>query len=314
MSEFERLQHPVYTKSQLESLNPALLKGEEVYESDDEAPDIPKRMKVGPGRYNDLPYNSSSSYASVLPVTNQIGDVKTIDDINGKSATEILELMLSPYQPVVVSSLQNNLAGSYKFVGVKEVGQSISGAFQLKFGISNSENLVEENSLEIKLSSLISDSGLRNYANPLTVNLTEAYQPTENTRISFGIRSYHLKGVTGYIYTYLDFLPRIIWGVSQSSYIDEAGVNNLTGKQFLITDNPKREYTYTFSGYPWLAIPAMIDPGNLLFLDYTIPSLPAPYGMILKKSITVNNGVGSYLYNLYTTINKLDSSSRLKVS
>src|SRR6478735_11224937 len=112
--------HPAFLQADWETRNPFLTRGEvgfeifggQVY-----------RYKVGPGFWNDIPYQDTI-YDFEGEVLTPIGDAT--GDLSGKRVTEILRLMLNGYAVPIMVTPVNNAGTGYLNTQIREIGQSIN--------------------------------------------------------------------------------------------------------------------------------------------------------------------------------------------
>jgi len=282
---------PSFSAAQLTTRNPFLKIGEVVFEIGP-----PKRCKVGPGFWNDLDYFQSTIYDVADLVTNPIGDAE--GDLSGKTFEEIFELMLNPYLAPAITGLQNNAGGGYGNVKIVEVGQSLSGSVLFIFNTSSPENLLGATPINVDSGGIFSNDGSFPYSGGLNMSIAGVLNPSVPTTYDIEVTATHQQGVTDPVLTQIKFFPKIIWGVSALATLTPPDVVGLSQKQTLITDVYKRDYSFTASGYCWLAIPEMLAPTSLLFADVTNPHAPAGFSVEDMGTLTVNNGVGTYLYRM----------------
>lgn len=267
--------------------------------------------------FNQLPGNTAEDddedvFTQATPINNPIGNASGI--LQGKTAIEILELVLNKYLAPAVTSLVNNANGNFANSHVIEIGNSIAGPIKVKATISNKDNVDTEPALEIS-GNQVSNTGKKDSTLvEHSLTLINPLAPTILTEYSIRARIYHKEGISSWISTLIKFQPKIIWGVSSKAILTQADVDSLTDRRTKITDNPRGAYAYMFAGFPWMLIPSMIYSNDLVFLDDSTPGLTAPYGLSVKQELTINNGVGSYAYKLLRTDNALQQPSKLKIT
>ena len=103
-----------------------------------------------------------------------------------------------------------------------------------------------------------------------------------------------------------------MWAVSPLSTITDGTI--FVGKPKVVSSDFERDYDFPGGGYSWLAIPSMLSPSGLVFTDVTNPDLPGPYSMELMGTLgPINNGVGTYNYEIYRSTFSLINATKLRV-
>lgn len=286
--------HPSFPPALLTSRNPYLDIGEIVFELD--VTNKPKKFKVGPGLWNDLPYFVNDVYTISTDVVNPIGDAK--GNISGLSSIQILEKMLHPYAPPVISNVLNNAGGSFAATRTIEIGISLSGTIRITYNITNSNNLSGANPISVLAGGIFSNEG--NHPNTGTIDMTlgSILNPNTRTTYTINLRATHQEGQTANVPTVIQFNPKAIWGVSPLTSYTASDINNLTAKQTALVSTHKRDYLFNGQGYCVVAIPVMLGATGMIFTDVTDPSAPAGFSMEDLGTLSINNGVGTYLYQI----------------
>lgn len=289
--------HPAYTNAEWMQRNPLLGDGEVACIKD--ASGRVTNSKVGPGFYNDLPLFGGGNYPYADAVTNEIGDAKGI--LYGKSAFEIIRLMLNPYQSPVMSAGRNNagiVGGAFANDQVKEIGVALSGNLLVQYNVSAAYNLSGATPINVNSLGVFNDG---NFANgQITLSPGVPINPTMVTRVEIKLKALHTNGYSNIISTYVNWWPRLIWGSSELADLTSGSdVNALLSKGTILKNTPNHDYQMSRVGYHWIAIPGILSPNNPSFTDITDPNAPANVGFIAKGSMMVNNGVGNYNYQLY---------------
>ena len=310
----KRFQHPTYTESQWQTLNPYLLKGEAGFVIDAQSKTI--SFKAGPGYWNDLDFIGEGFYPFTDLVTNPIGDLTVGSSQEGRSLSAIIKDMISPYAPAAVSGLQNNADGGYKVTAVIEVGNSVSGTVTLSFVVTNQENLYSGgDNLNIAAGGIFNEEGWSVYSTgsvPLT--LISPLAPGYNQTFNINVKVKHEQGESSVVTTAISFRPRIIWGNSP--------LPSLTGVEFaaignynqVISNSYQRDYAFSGVNYHYIGIPVMLNPTGLVFTDVTDPNQPAGIGIEDLGVLNVPNGVGTYDYRIYRTTFDLLSSVIIRIA
>lgn len=302
----KRFRHPTYTASQWQSLNPFLQKGEVgfVLDSNDKA----SSFKVGPGYWNDLEFLGEGFYPYTDLVTNPIGDLQAGSSQEGRSLSDIIKDMISPYAASAVSGLQNNAQGSYQTTAVIEVGNQVSGTINITFVISNQGNLFSGDNLNIEAGGIFSNEGWSQYSGvPVALPLVTPLSPAFNQTFSINVKVKHEQGESAVVTTSISFRPRLIWGNSSKTSLTAIEFASIGNYNQVISNSYKRDYAFSGTQYHYLGIPEMLNITNPIFTDVTDPNQPAGIGIEDLGLLSVNNGVGTYNYRIYrSTFNLLN--------
>jgi len=301
---------PTFTDAQWTTRNPELRRGEVGFVIDGSTT---KRCKVGPGRWNDLPWFNSQYYDYNEIVTNVIGDAT--GNLDGKTVQEILHLILNPYQQPLITNAVNN-AGGVSFVNdqVIELGAALAGPLLVNYTVSNPDNLQGGTPINVVAGGRFNNEG--NFANTgqISLTLSSPLNPSAPTIVIIQLRTTHLQGVSPIFETKFSMFPKIIWGNSPNPLMgDSTAFNALSNKKTKITNSYEQDYDFAGNGYNWIGIPAMLNPTDLLFTDVTNPEAPFDYSFFDMGSIVVNNGVGTYLYQLYRSEFLILSPSKARI-
>jgi hypothetical protein len=303
---------PSYTAAQWSARNPLLQRGEVGYLLHDTS-GIVIGQKVGPGRWNDLAFSPDVLFDNPGPVTNPIGDVSGV--IAGQNLMQVAEKMLFPYKVPVISNLTNNAqGGSPQVEALLEIGAAKSGVIRLLHETSFPENLSGATPINVIAGSIFSNEG--NFANTGTIdmNLSAPLNPSVVTTYTINVKPTPTQGVGVTVSTTIKFVPRMIWGVSPLTSLTGPQMNSIAQKQTALTDNLERDCSFTTAGYGYLAIPAMLDPSNLIFTDVTNPDAPSTFSFEDLGPLSINNGVGTYNYQIFrTTYYITESLSRVRI-
>lgn len=302
---WSRVLIPQYTAAEWSGENPTLAAGQIGIEQDDNG--LALRLKIGPGIWKDLEYFNNSTFEDSVSITNPIGDAS--GDLSGVSAAEILKLMLSPYQVPVISELKNNAGGTYNEENIINLGESISGTISLQFSVANDANLDGSTPINVNAGGVFSNEG--DFANgQIDLTLASTLTPTLLTNIEIKVKATHTNGETEEVSTFIRFQPQIIWGVSPNTSLTASEIANIPQKQTLVTDEYRNEYEFTAAGYLYLCIPSTLDPQNVIFADKTNELIPLPVEMTdLGVVANVNNGFGTYNYQVFRTTHSITSNS-----
>lgn len=305
------LQHPYATEAEWITRNPLLKNGEEGYALVTVNSLDHIRKKVGPGLWNDLEYFDGVVWTDSTSVSNPIGDAA--DDISGLTPIEILDKILNPYQAPVISGVTND-GGTGIFVGTKviEIGNSVVNSVVVRYSVSNQSNLVGANPITVTANGRFTNEGTFPVGD---VALSHTgFNPINLDSITMSIQAAHQKGNSNVATTKLDFNPKIIHAVSQVKTVTGVSIMQLPNKQYNITRDYTRDYSFGSAGYSVLCIPVMLNPTNLTFTDVTDPNAPSGYAMDDAGIMSINNGVATYNYQVYVSTYYLLTSGILRVS
>lgn len=309
----KHFQNPTYFPEQWTTENPLLKIGQVGFERDVSTGKV-VRHKVGPGRWNDLSYEDSSIYSYVDEVTNPIGDISSLGDISGKTTSEILHLILSPYQVPSITGLLNNAGTGFQNIQTRQVGQSLSGTVTVTWTLNNSGNLSGSNPVNISAGGLFNNEGSFPNTGSAVMNLSSPLNPTIISEYDISLTLSHIKGTTSPYKTKIRFWPKIMWITSPLADMpDGATFMAVINRQESVSNSYQKDYFFQGNGYNWLAIPAMLGPLNLKYAEVSNPLVPSPYGITEKGQLTINNGVTSYLYTLVRSTYFLNNPTTLRV-
>jgi hypothetical protein len=316
MTKTKYLQNASFTAAEWGQRNPLLEAGEIGFELDSFG--LVKRHKVGPGYWNDLPYEAGDEYPYTAHPTNEIGDAK--GDLLGKPSTEILNLMLNPYQASVIELVQNNAGGIFETSVLLEIGQQLSGSITVGYSVTNQANLVGATPINI-----VSDQNIFTNEGDFPVgnaimSIDGILEPEEQVIHTISVKATHQEGESNTGVSQIEFAPRLQWGTSGGAAIDDILTLDATpkvqlnGQLFSISSQHKRDYDITNVGYTWLIIPQMLGPANLVFSDVTDPNAPASYAMQDMGNRLIDTNVGQYVCQFYRSSFYLNSNGILRVS
>lgn len=305
------VRHPAFTSASLVTRNPFLEVGEIVFELD--STNVPVKFKVGPGYWNSLPYFIDNRYLFTTSPTNPLGDAT--GNLSGLTTREILEKILHPYVVPAISNVLNNAEGVFANSRVIEIGKTISGTIQVTYSITNPGNLLGAAPINVSAGGIFNNEGGHVNTGSLSLGLLAPLIPVTLTTYTISLTATHQKGVSSAVISTIKFQPKIIWGVSSLSSYTANDINNLSAKQTVLASSHKRDYTFTGQGYCVLAIPAMLNPTSVIFTDVTDPSAPGGFSMEDLGTLSINNGVGTYSYQIFrSTFSITQSSSILRVT
>lgn len=285
------LRHPTFTEADWIARNPLLKAGEVGYVLENNKV---VNYKVGPGYWNNLSYISGDYYPYSEAPTNPIGDAS--GSLLGLSNAEIIHKMLNPYQAPAFSAVQNNANGTFQAISTREIGNALSGNITFTYTLSNLDKLVGATPLTITAGGIFSNEGLFPVG-PSILTLALALNPGVITTYVVNILATHQKGtVSGS--TQIRFWPKIMWLSSPQATLTALQFMALS-KSSRLTNNYKADYAFAGNGYSWIAIPSMLNPSNLLLTDVTNPNAPAGYTFEAMGTLSINNGVATYNYQMF---------------
>ena len=300
--------HAIYTAAEWASENPLLSAGEIGFVQEN---GFATNFKVGPGRWNDLSF-FTDRYSHGDAITNPIGAVTASQQ--GRTLEEIIKDMISPYAAPEISAIQTDAGGSYANETIFELGQSLSGTVNLQYTIANEANLDGANPINVTAGGRFSNEG--DFADgTIQLSVSGTIQPTLLTNIELLVRATHTNGITDAVKGFIRFQPKIIWGVSPLSALTASQLNAIADRQTKITDDYAGDYTFNQAGYLYIAIPTTLSPSNVQFADVTNELLSLPIDMVdLGVVSSVNNGVGTYNYQVFRTEYAMTvNSSKIRV-
>lgn len=301
---------PTFLIGEWETRNPFLQRGEMGFVQDGQ---VVKQAKVGPGYWNDLDWFGQDYYGYNEVVTNVIGDAS--GNLNGQSAVSILHKMLFPYQVPLVTTIIND-AGGLGFLSEQliEIGQAIAGPVKVNYLLTNPLNLSGGTPVNVSAGGVFNNEGAFANFGQVSLTLSSPLNPAAPITVTIQMSLTHLNGISPASTTKIKIAPKIIWGISPlTSMPDSATFNAISGKQTIISDDYKKDYSFAGNGYSWIGIPGMLSPSNLVFTDVTNPDAPAGYSVSDMGSLVVNNGVGTYLYQLFRSDYFILSPSKLRI-
>ena len=283
------------------NLNPTLKTGECIFITEN---GVVTNFKVGPGVWNDLDYQLDNKYNYSEIVSNPIGDAE--GNLVGLDIQDILRKMLNPYIPVEISNVLNNADSTFDADSTFEIGQSVN-TFDIQYTINNIPNLADVTPINLNASGLFNEEGDQVYnSGVISVTAISPLSPTVPTVYTINVTATGDNAEESTSSTTITFKPKLIWGVAQTTTITESGLINIADKQVLITDTFNRDYQFNITGYLYIAIPTMLSPSSLSFID-KLTSLPVEF--INQGALSLNNGVGTYSYTIYRSTYLITQSS-----
>lgn len=295
-----RIKNAAFIEADWINENPVLLKGEVGFTIDNDGKIINLKVGNGTDTWSNLEYLIESTYISTDLVTNPLGS-NLSGDISGTKIRSILNSILSPYQRAIPSNPTNNANNFYLKEQVLEIGQSIS-SLNVQFDLDNESSLEGTNPINIvtQQGGIFSNEGDFAYdGNPITLTLGSPLQPNTISNYFIDIRVTDAEGQSDPVTTSLSFKPKIVWGVSNNANLSAVDFPNISNRKNRITIDFEDRFVFDGSGYLYIAIPSMLSPSNLVFADTTNPIVPVPISMLDRGTLSINNGVGTYNYQIY---------------
>lgn len=287
------VRHPSFSAAQLTARNPYIEIGEVVFELN--GSNLSKKFKVGPGYWNDLSYFEDDIYLLTTTAA-PIGDAS--GNLSGLTSRQIIEKMLNPYQIPAFTSVVNNAGVGFASIKTLDIGQTLSGSVTINYAISNTGNLVGLTPINVSAGNIFSNEGAKAHSGSFVMSLVSSLSPSTIATYNINLTATHARGVTSPVVTTIRWFPKLIWGTTAVVNPNANDINNLTQKQTLTSNIFKRDYVFNSSGYCTVAIPAMLNPTTMTFTDVTDPNAPAGFSMENLGNISINNGVGTYLYTI----------------
>lgn len=309
------------TKSDWDTLNPILKKGEIVTEGVYLNNKLSSsRTKTGDGvsTYKELPYNILDKYEGTQLVTNPIGDIKLNDNLNGKNIINIIEKMVSPYIKPTITNLKVNNSTTLNY----KMGQSLPSSLSLTW-LVNDKNKIDETYGILESSDINVFSNVGNVdINSQVYNLQTLQSSFSNLKtISINIKGKDLKSnfISSNIVN-LKWLNEYISGTNTSGKIETStDVNNLINKLVTLSTTANRDYNFQ-SGYPFILIPKnTTNINNIKFIDNDnglefSMALQSDFDNTLPSSIIINNSFINIEYNIYRGEHFYNSPASIKVT
>ena len=309
----KRFQHPSYTETEWQTLDPYLKKGEIGFVINDLQ--VIQYFKTGPGYWNALDPCNMSLYPYDDLVTNEIGDIKIDTSQKNRTVVNMLKDMISPFAAPAITGLQNNASGGYAINGVIEIGNTLSGSVTIIFTVTNQDNLAAGDNLYIEAGGIFNEEGWMAFSGGQEIlTLINPLLPGSSIIYTIRVKVKHDQGESNYVNTTIAFKPNIIWGNSTEETLTGNEFANIGNKHNIITTDYTRDYPFSSINYHYLGIPVMLNPANVVFTDVTNPDMPAGIDVTDLGVVSVNNGVGTYNYRLYRSTYLLINPITLRVA
>lgn len=241
-------------------------------------------------------------YLNTDPASATVGGITAGDVLSGKTATEILDLLLHPYLAPAFTSFA--LSG----VGVLEIGAPIPTPVNFTWGTSNAGN-VGANSV------VISENGGTVFASGIANDGSESVNVGPVALSAIGTKTYKIeatnsKGVTFSRTATVNWHGRIFYGESTQTSLDEAGIKALRTSK--LGNSKAGTYIFNEGGYKYIAYP------NSLGDFATFKDVATNMDIVLKTAgydlvnVTINGVVVPY--RVYRTQNILNGAITVSIT
>lgn len=241
-------------------------------------------------------------YLSDVPATASVGGIAAGDILAGKTAAEIIDLLIHPYQAPAFSAF--GLSG----VGVLEIGAPIPTPVNFTWATTNGAN-VGANSV------VISENGGTVFASGIANDGTESVDVGPVTLSGIGSKTYKIEATNskGTIFSRtatVNWQGRIFYGESILTALDETGVKALRTSK--LGSNKAGTYAFNEGGYKYIAYP------NSLGDFATFKDVATNMDVVLDTAgydlvdLTINGVVVSY--RVYRTENILNGTITVSIS
>ena len=318
MTKVKYFYNPAYTAVEWESRNPLLKAGQIGFEIDSFTGLVTK-MKVGAGNWNDLEYQSVETYPFDDPVTNQIGDVKLDDVLQGEDISGIIRKMVSPFVLPTMNSATNDADGSLGATSVLDVGQSVDTSVDVSYVITNPENLAAGANIFVSASGIFTNEGFNVHTGiPLVMLLAASLNPISAQTFNIDLYAKISGGeITNTVTTKISFYGALLWGYDLDPdlfLVDQVYNNPFPVENRKVASSYENTYSFVGTGYAYMLIPTMMSPSNVGFLEVTNPSQPSNYSMLYVGTRTINNGTTSYTYEIWRSEFNIISNTKMQVT
>lgn len=304
---------PHFPEADLVSENPYLPEGIKCYSTNPNDANKVIGGKIGPGYWNELKYISGKedTFTVTTDVTNPLGDAT--GTLLGKTAIEILELQLNPYKEVEITSVQNNAQVSYKTNAVVEIGKPLASII-VQLVVANIGNINLTTPINIGTNGSFQEGDF-GYNGNIVLTKTVPSSPILPITYNIDVKVKDKNGnYSATKRTTVAYAPNIIVGVKQTDSITPTEFANIASRVNKISNTYKGQYSFLIAGFGYIGIPSMLNPTNVQFKDVTNPNALGIIDMTYVGTLTVNNGVTTYDYEIYRTTYYLNSSAIIEVS
>jgi hypothetical protein len=185
-------------------------------------------------------------YMNADPVTATIGGITAGDILNGKTANEIIDMLLHPYLVPAFTSF--GISG----VTSLEIGVPIPTPATFAWATSNSANIKTNTVTISENGGLVYASGVKNDGSE-SVDIGTVVSNTVGTK-TFKIEAENSKGTLFTRTASINWVARVYYGESTQETLDESGVKSLRTSK--LASNKSGSYVFNDGGYKYIAWPA----------------------------------------------------------
>lgn len=239
-------------------------------------------------------------YMGTDAATATIGGISAGDVLTGKTAVEIIDLLLHPYQAPTFSSF--GISG----ISSLEIGAVIPTPATFTWGTTNPGN-INVNSITVSESGgTVYGAGLANDGTEsIDIGVVALSAPGSKT---FKIEATSSKGVVFTRNASISWLGRIFYGESTLETLDESGIKSLRTSK--LGANKSGSYVFNDGGYKYIAWPEAFGAFT------TFKDVATNMDIVLDAYTSVNvviNGV-TVPYRVYKSLNMLNGSITATIS
>jgi len=243
-------------------------------------------------------------YTNLTPTPSAFGGIPSGSTFNNTPVSEVLTMMLYPYQAPSFSSFA--ISGQNTTL---EVGDSIYAGFKtFTWATTNSSN-VSANSISISditgggtLVSGISNSGTT------SINLSQITKSSATSH-TFRITAQNTQ-LTNFTRDFsVGWRWRMFWGINSNSSLTETQVKALSNSNLVTTSSGS--YTFVATEYKYICYPTVFG----LKTTFKDPSTNLDVAMASPVTIAITNSFGvTTNYYVHRTLNKLGGTITITVS
>lgn len=239
-------------------------------------------------------------YMSTDPVTATIGGILAGENLSGKTAVEIIDLLIHPYQAPTFSSFSLGLTQL-------EIGAPIPTPVTFSWGATQPAN-INTNSITISENGgTVFGAGLANDGSEI-IDIGASVLNTTGSK-TFKIEATNTKGVIFSRTTSVNWVARIYYGESILESLDESGIKSLRTSK--LGSTKAGTYIFNDGGYKYIAYPDSFGDFN------TFKDVASNMDVVLETPFTlvdvVVNGV-TVSYRVYKSLNILNGSLTVAIS
>lgn len=251
------------------------------------------------------PDSTDVTYSNATPTPEQIGGIPAGSTFTGVSHTDLMDMILYPYQKPAFTNFDIN-------VGAKtiEVGNTItSGAKTFTWTISNSSNLVTSSiKIEDVTNSDIYGSGLTNDG------IENLIVPSNITRTSPGTNTWRITGQNSNSESFIRDVSvswrwMVYYGVTSGTDINELIVEGLASR--VLATGYSGTKSFNGAGYKIIAYPTSMGRASN-FVD-TSTGFAVPMDPPVTLSVTNEFGVSTNYY-VYRTVNSITGNITMEIN